>query len=417
MEIGGPERQGLDSVVWKIPVILMTNKSTYEELLKRTRDLERKNALLLENQQKLKVISENSYDWEYWISPERKLNFISPACEKITGYRAEEFAADPSLLVSITREGEKEQVARHLREEFSTAEFCHLEFCITTRQGEEHCVAHYCQPVYGEDGTFLGRYVTNRDITDRKKIEKSLEAHIEKLEQSNRDLQAFGYMASHDLRESIFLIQAFSKRLRTTCLQNQESKGCVYLQQIEKATQHMQMLLDSMLSYSRIATQPKEIIEIDLNAIAREVIVDMDYFLRKEKAVVTLEALPSVHGDHGQMYQLLKNLISNALKFHKPGEVPTICIYSRRSVADGKTNRWEVVVEDHGIGFEEKESGKIFNLFERLHSRDHFEGTGIGLSICKRIAERHGGEILATSTPGQGSKFIIRFPEIQPGKE
>ena len=172
-----------------------------------------------------------------------------------------------------------------------------------------------------------------------------------------------------------------------------------------------------MLNYSRIATQPKEISTIDLNDISREVILDMDFFLRKEKAAVTLETLPSVHADPGQMYQLLKNLISNALKFHKPGEVPTICIYSRRSVADGKTNRWEVIVEDHGIGFEEEESGKIFNLFERLHSRDHFEGTGIGLSICKRIAEHHGGEILAISSPGEGAKFIIRFPETKPGKE
>ena len=395
----------------------MMNTPTYDELLKRTRDLERENAILVENQQKLRVISENSYDWEYWINPERKLNFISPSCKRITGFGMEEFEADPSLLVSITRESEREQIARHLDEEFSTTQSCHLEFCITTRQGEERCVAHYCQPVYGEDGTFLGRYVTNRDITDRKKIEKSLEAHIEKLEQSNGDLQAFGYMASHDLRESIFLIQAFSKRLRTKCFQDREREGCVYLQQIEKATQHMQMLLDSMLNYSRIATQPKEISTIDLNDIAREVILDMDFFLRKEKAAVTLETLPSVHADPGQMYQLLKNLISNALKFHKPGEVPTICIYSRRSVADGKTNRWEVIVEDHGIGFEEEESGKIFNLFERLHSRDHFEGTGIGLSICKRIAEHHGGEILAISSPGEGAKFIIRFPETKPGKE
>ncbi len=410
-------RTGTRSRSLKIPVAIMIIKLTYEELLQKTEALERENAALVLNQQKLKVISENSYDWEYWINPERKLNFISPSCERITGYKAEEFEADPDLLISITREREKKQIARHLEEEFSTAEVCHFDFCITTRQGEKRCISHYCQPVYGEDGTFLGRYASNRDITDRKEIEKSLEAHIEKLEQSNKDLQAFGYMASHDLRESIFLIQAFSKRLRTKCFRDQEQAGSVYLQQIEKAAQHMQMLLDSMLSYSRIATQPKAVSAIDLNDIAEEVILDMDLFLRKESAVVTLKALPSVHADYGQMYQLLKNLISNALKFHKPGEVPTICIYSRQTVLDEKTGGWEVIVEDHGIGFEEKESGKIFNLFERLHSKDRFEGTGIGLSICKKIAERHGGEIVATSTPGQGSKFIIRFPENKTGNE
>ena len=395
----------------------MTIKPTYEELLKKTEALERENAVLVLNQRKLEVISENSYDWEYWINPERKLNFISPSCERITGYRAEEFEADPALLISITRESERGQIARHLNEDFSTTEACHLEFCITTRQGEKRCISHYCRPVYGEDGTFHGRYVNNRDITHRKKIEKSLEDHIEKLEKSNKDLQAFGYMASHDLRESIFLIQAFSKRLRTKCFHDQEQEGSVYLQQIEKASQHMQMLLDSMLSYSRIATQPKAVSAIDLNDIAEEVILDMDLFLRKESAVVTLKALPSVYADYGQMYQLLKNLISNALKFHKPGEVPTINIYSRQSVSDEKRGGWEVIVEDHGIGFEEKESDKIFNLFERLHSKESFEGTGIGLSICKKIAERHGGEIVATSTPGQGSKFIIRFPESKTGNE
>ncbi len=372
---------------------------------------------MLENQWKLQVISENSYDWEYWITPERKLNFVSPSCERITGYRAEEFEADPYLLVAITRECEKKQIARHLEEEFSISTTCHLDYGIITRAGEERDISHYCQAVFGEDGGFLGRYVSNRDITERKNIEKTLEAHIEKLEQSNKDLQAFGYMASHDLRESIFLVQAFSKRLRTKYFQDQTHEGNVYLQQIEKTSKHMQMLLDSMLSYSRIATQPKAVTPINLNDIAREVILDMDFFLRKESAVVTLDALPSIHADYGQMYQLLKNLISNALKFHKPGEVPTISIYSRQRMSPGKNSHWEIVVEDNGIGFEEEESRKIFNLFERLHSKEHFEGTGIGLSICKRIAERHGGEIQATSVPGQGSKFIICFPETTPGKE
>jgi PAS domain S-box-containing protein len=395
----------------------MTTKPTYEELQERIKALERENAALVENQQKLKIISENSNDWEYWINIERRLNFISPSCERITGYSAEEFEADPTLLVSITRENEKELMARHLDEEFITKEACYLDFCITTRQGQERILSHYCRPVFGEDGTILGRYINNRDITERIKIEESLESHIEKLEKSNKDLQAFGYMASHDLRESIILIQAFSKRLRTKCFQDQETKGCVYVEQIEKATQHMQMLLESMLNYSRIATQPKAISEIDLNDIAKEVILDMDIFLRKEHAVVTLDDLPSIHADYGQMYQLLKNLISNALKFHKPGQVPTICIYSRQNTSAEKTNNREVVVEDNGIGFDENESGKIFNLFERLHSKDRFEGTGIGLSICKRIAERHGGEILATSTPGQGSKFIIRFPESKTGNK
>jgi signal transduction histidine kinase len=208
-------------------------------------------------------------------------------------------------------------------------------------------------------------------------------------------------------------VQAFSKRLRTKFFQDRNDEGSIYLQQIEKASKHMQMLLDSMLSYSRIATQPKAVSIIDLNDIAKEVILDMDFFLRKKSAVVTLDSLPSIHADYGQMYQLLKNLIGNALKFHKPDEVPTIHIYSRQKVSAENTNHWEVVVEDKGIGFEEKESKKIFNLFERLHSKDHYEGTGIGLSICQRIAERHGGDILATSIPGQGAKFIIRFPSIK----
>jgi PAS domain S-box-containing protein len=401
----------------KLPIVIMTIIPTYEDLQERIEALELENETLRQSQYILQVISDNSYDWEYWINPERKLNFISPSCKRITGYGPEEFESDPKLFIFITRESEKKQVALHFEEDFFKKDVCQLDFSIVTRQGEVRNISHYCQPVFGKDGTFLGRYVNNRDITDRIKIEENLEAHIEKLEQSNKDLQAFGYMASHDLRESIFLIQAFSKRLRTKCFQDSERKGCMYLEQIEKASQHMQMLLDSMLNYSRIATQPKAIRTIDLNDIAREVILDMDYFLRKESAVVNLSTLPSIYADYGQMYQLLKNLISNALKFHKPGQVPNICIYSRQSTAAKKTFLWEVVVEDNGIGFDENESGKIFDLFQRLHSKDHFEGTGIGLSICKRIAERHGGEILATSTPGQGSKFIIRFPESLADKE
>ncbi|MDR3632023.1 MAG: ATP-binding protein [Desulfocapsaceae bacterium] len=396
----------------------MTTRPTYDELLQKNKILEQEVAVLRENRQKLKVIMQNSSDWTYWITPEQNLSFISPSCERITGYRAEDFEADPGLLVSITHERERSMIVRHFVDDFSDARTCHLNFCITTREGEQRYISHYCKPVYDEDGKFLGRYVSNRDITEKLTIKKKLEAHIEKLEQRNKDLLAFGYMASHDLRESIFLIQAFSDRLRAKFFQDAASKGSIYLQQIEKASQHMQMLLDSMLNYSRIATQQKAMTPIDLNDIAKEVILDMEFFLRKEDAVVTLKSLPSVYADYGQMYQLLKNLISNALKFHKPGEVPTINIYSRQINPDQNTGQWEIIVEDHGIGFDEKESAKIFNLFERLHSKDSFEGTGIGLSICKRIAERHGGEIMATSIPGQGSKFIIRFPaeSQQPGK-
>ena len=135
----------------------MTIKPTYEELEQRTRVLERENAALVVNQQKLKVISENSCDWEYWINPERKLNFISPSCKRITGYVAEEFESDPKLLISITRESEKKLIKRHLEEEFFATEACQLDFCITTRQGEERYISHYCQPVFGEDGTFRYR--------------------------------------------------------------------------------------------------------------------------------------------------------------------------------------------------------------------------------------------------------------------
>jgi PAS domain S-box-containing protein len=384
---------------------------THKELLQKIKSLEHEVSVLTENQQKLQVITRNSCDWDYWISPEQTLNFISLSCERITGYRSEEFEADPSLLMSIIHERDRQRVEKHIAREFSLEQFCHLDFSIITRDGQERVISHYCKPIYGNDGKFLGRYVSNRDITERINVKKSLEEHIEILEQRNKDLQAFGYMASHDLRESLFLIQAFSKRLRNMYFQDAESKAGAYLQQIEKASQHMKMLLDSILSYSRIVMQKDSMAPIDLNVIAKEVILDMEFFLRKEEAVVTLDMLPSVYADYGQMYQLLKNLISNALKFHKPGEVPTINIYSRHDESGVHTGRWEVVVEDRGIGFDEKESAKIFDLFERLHSKESFEGTGIGLSICKRIAERHGGEILATSIPGQGSKFIIRFPE------
>ena len=374
---------------------------------------DRKNAeaALLESEERFRTFADFTYDWEYLVSPEKSFDYISPSCERITGYSPQEFKANPELVETVIHPEDRPHYSNHLKNCLKRDKACHLDFRIITRGGEERWISHYCQAVYGQKGVYLGRRASNRDISERKKTEKNLQLAIAKLEQSNQDLQNFASMVSHDLKEPVIIVEAFSKRLRTRYKDGLNTQGLNYLQRIESTTQRMQTMIDGMLQYSRIVTGPKRLTQVNLAGIAKEVLSDLDLLIQQKKALVALDDLPSVTAAPDQIYQLLKNLISNALKFHKPEEAPNIRIYSRiplsRERFDGPL---EIIVEDKGIGFNKSDSGRIFDLRKRLNTDDLYVGNGIGLSVCKRIVERHGWEIIAESEPGHGSKFIIRVP-------
>jgi len=286
------------------------------------------------------------------------------------------------------------------------------EFVVQDKDGSTFTVEVKTSNVSDATGKVIGRMASFVNITEQKNLEKDIQKHLEELEQSNQDLQNFAFMASHDLRNPLVLIESFSERLRAKHGANLSDQGLNYLQQIEKASQRMQTLIDSMLKYSQTITQTVQYDSCSLSDVVRDVISDLDMVIKQQGAIVEVDELPKILADPMQMYQLFENLVGNALKFRKPDEAPKIWIYEASQIAVDKNKTiHEIVVEDNGIGFNEKDSDKIFGLCQRLHATtNHYEGTGLGLSICKRIVERHGGKITAQSTPGKGSKFIIHLP-------
>lgn len=238
------------------------------------------------------------------------------------------------------------------------------------------------------------------------------------LQIANRELQDFAYIASHDLQEPLRKIRAFSSRLADKLSGSLDEESSDYLRRMEKAATRMQDMIEALLAYSRVTTRAQPLQPVNLEDVAREVIADLELRIEQTGGQVQLSPLPIIRADRLQMHQLLQNLISNALKYHRPESPPQVKVYSRAVVepVSGEP-KVEICVEDNGIGFDEKYLDRIFQPFQRLISRSEYEGSGIGLAICRKIAERHNGSITAASSPGQGSIFITTLPLQSSQKE
>jgi signal transduction histidine kinase len=248
------------------------------------------------------------------------------------------------------------------------------------------------------------------------------EQRAAELARSNSELEQFASVASHDLQEPLRKIRMYAQRLPQRAGDGLPADAVSDLTRMHDAAERMQRLIDDLLSFARVTSRHREFEPVDLSALAHEVVGDLEARVRELDAEVEIGQLPIVAADRGQIAQLLQNLVSNALKFHRPGIRPTVRI--RAELVEGGQPRFRgesvngrrclIAVEDNGIGFDPKYAERIFSAFERLHSRSDYEGTGIGLSIARKIAWRHGGELTATSTPGQGSTFTLTLPLAEP---
>jgi signal transduction histidine kinase len=244
------------------------------------------------------------------------------------------------------------------------------------------------------------------------------EDHARELARSNVELEHFSSVASHDLQEPLRKIQMFGDRLRARLGDGLPEEPAADLERMQSAAARMQRLINDLLDFSRVTHRGKEFEPVDLGAVAEEVISDLEARVTELDARVDVSDLPVIDADRTQMRQLLQNLVGNALKFHREGEPPVIRV--RGHVVPGQPARFSgdpvvgarcvVTVEDNGIGFDEKYAERVFTAFERLHSRSSYDGTGIGLSIARKIVWRHGGDITAQSAPDQGATFTVTLP-------
>ncbi len=263
-----------------------------------------------------------------------------------------------------------------------------------------------------------------RDISLRKKAEEEQARYAAELERSNRDLEQFAYVASHDLQEPLRKIRTFGDRLELKCKEALDETGRECVERMQSAAARMQSLIDDLLTLSRVTTRSREFVPVDLAQIVREVVSDLEVQIEQAGGRVEAGKLPTIQADPLLMRQLLQNLIGNALKFRRPEEAPVVKIEGRYVAPHARREgerlpageMCRITVEDNGIGFDPRHQERIFGIFQRLHPREVYQGTGIGLAICRKIAEHHGGKISAQGSPGKGSTFEVLLPVVQRGK-
>jgi len=296
-----------------------------------------------------------------------------------------------------------------------------LEYRIVTPNKTQkviHAIGKRIDDLTGKPLKFIGSI---RDITARRSIEEDLRNKVEALNQSNRELEEFAYVASHDMQEPLRKITTFSSRLQEKYGDVLTGEGAMYLTRMAASAENMRRLINDLLEFSRITNTQQPFETISLNIVLREVKTDLELVIEDTGTVINSVPLPTIPAVYSQMKQLFTNIISNAIKFHKPEVSPIIDItWSVLDIArkqkfelPAEIAYYEFHIQDNGIGFDKEYELKIFDIFQRLHGRSQYPGTGIGLAICKKIAIHHKGVIYASSSEGEGATFSIILPTTQ----
>jgi two-component system, LuxR family, sensor kinase FixL len=331
-----------------------------------------------------------------------RIRVVNGAVQALFGY-------EPSELLGRSIEFLDIDESFPLRNLFNRGMFRDVETVFRTRSGEALDVSVSVSPLSDRDGE-AGAVMIARDIRERRSAEKEHRDFLHRLRESNRELEEFARVASHDLQEPLRKIQAFGDRLRAEYADRLSGAGLDYLERMQSAAARMQTLINDLLVFSRVTTKADPFVPVDLKGIVDDVLSDLEVRIDQSRARVEVGSLPSIEADPLQMRQLFQNLLSNALKFRKPDVSPQVAIEGRLLSGSRRPAACQIRVADNGIGFEEKNLDRVFTMFQRLHGRSEYEGSGIGLAICRKIVERHGGDITAKSAPGKGATFIVTLP-------
>jgi len=350
----------------------------------------------------------------YGLDLQGRTTFVNPAAAKMTGWSVDEMIGKL----------ESEVFCKMPASGIASAQSAPGEQIFFRRDGSAFPVEYVRSPIMEKD-RLVGAVVMFKDITERKRTHDALARKAAELARSNAELEQFAYVASHDLQEPLRKIQAFGDRLKAKVESLGIEDGKEFLERMQSAAARMQRLINDLLTFSRVISKSQPPVPVDLAQVTREVLSDLEVRIEQTKAHIDVGTLPTVQADPMQMRQLLQNLIGNALKFQPPNGKPQIVIYAQlvrkpfNGEAAGGTEQelCELTIKDNGIGFDEKYSEKIFAMFQRLHGRSEYEGTGVGLAVCRRIADRHGGTITAKGKPGEGATFTVTLPLSRPNQD
>ncbi|MEO5356960.1 MAG: ATP-binding protein [Nitrospirae bacterium YQR-1] len=375
---------------------------------------------LLESQDELKKLYkavEQSADMIVITNTEGIIEYINPAFEVITGFtKSEVLGKKPALLKS----GKYDQkFYETLWSTILNKEVFQYTFINKRKDGSLFYEDKTITPITNEHGSLTSFISIGRDITARKRAEHELIERSEELVRSNQELEQYAYVASHDLLEPLRMTTNYAQMLSKKYADSLDDNAQKYINYILNGVHRMRTLITDLLSFSRITTQGKKFISVSMNKVLKTVISNLEPVIEESNAKIYNDMLPTIVGDRTQMIQLLQNLIGNSIKFRGRSD-PEIhirakqhqCSKTDKTTIDNMFNQtqrtaWLFCVSDNGIGIEPQHIERIFNMFERLHSRDKYDGTGIGLPICKKIVERHGGNIWAESECGKGTSFYF----------
>jgi PAS domain S-box-containing protein len=346
-----------------------------------------------------------------------RITFMNVVAAGLTGWSWQEAAGKPiDEVIRIVDATSREPILDSLAMAAESMDL-RMNSILIRRDGFETPIEDSVAPIYDRDEQPAGAVIVFRDVSAARSSQLQLRAVSEELERSNRELQDFATIASHDLQEPLRKIRAFGDRLAIHSAAALDEEASDYLRRMTNAAGRMQTLINDLLAYSQVSMRPEPPQAVDLGVVVSEVLTDLDERIQLSKGQVHVGPLPTLLANPFQMRQLFQNLIANALKFHPEGIPPEVDIQAF-SHADGRGSKArrdrmqgvEIRVRDNGIGFEDVHAERIFAPFQRLHGRQAYEGTGMGLAICRRIVALLGGTITATSRPGAGATFVITVP-------
>jgi PAS domain S-box-containing protein len=364
---------------------------TYEDIT----ESKRMEEVLRASETKYRIVADNTYDWEYWVSPEGRFLYTSPSCQRITGYAASEFETNLELFSHIVHPDDLTQFKAHLEQDHATSAPCEQEFRIIHRDGVTRWIGHVCQPVFGARGRFLGRRGSNRDITDRKQAEEALQ-------ESSQKLKLFAYSVAHDLKSPAIGVYGLSKRLSKTYRDVLDEKGKSYCDQILRTSEHIAALVDKINVYILTKEARLSIERIDIAEIL-QMLKDEFSAQLSIRGIEWLkhEITAEIMADRLSIIRAFRNFLDNSLKYggERLSEVWT---------GYEESEDFHIFsFSDNGRGLKEEDSEKIFGAFQRKETSRGVEGAGLGLTIVKEIAEQHGGKVWVEPGSKKGTTFYI----------